>query len=432
MKKTVKNILIIFILTTPTFCFSQWTDVTFDTANFYKVVKFKNQNEGLIMGDTSIIYKTIDGGNTWNNIICPININLNDFQYINDTLIYAYGYRIIKSENSGNTWDVFSYIPTATAKVYFINRTIGYAVGGDGIYKSNDAGLNWLSVWNYSIGQYGFGSIQDIKFINDSIGFACGTKHISGGGIFGIILKTIDSGNSWNIVYDNSPWGSEVNKIEIVDNSNIYCFTSTSLLKSTDLGNTWTNLNINIEGTINSFFFKNNDTAYAVSNTTLVTPEDYTGKRKIFLTVNGWQTWITQYLEVTYLYENGNNRLNSVYFNNDSTGFAVGYKKVLRTNNCGGNIDIIDSIPTNIYTIHDEKNIFFNIYPNPTVDYINIGTNINSDIEIEMMNIYGLTMYNFYFKKGHQTIDMTNLPNGIYFIKIKSGNIQTARKILKM
>jgi len=137
MKKAIKNILIIFILIIPTFCFSQWTDITFDTTNFYKVVKFKNQNEGLIMGDTSIIYKTIDGGNSWNNIICPINININDFQYINDTLIYAYGNRIIKSENSGNTWDSSFYPPMSTAKVDFISQTIGYAVGGDGIYKSN-------------------------------------------------------------------------------------------------------------------------------------------------------------------------------------------------------------------------------------------------------------------------------------------------------
>ena len=49
-----------------------------------------------------------------------------------------------------------------------------------------------------------------------------------------------------------------------------------------------------------------------------------------------------------------------------------------------------------------------------------------------MMNTYGLLINDFYIKNGHQTIDMTSLPNGIYFIKIKSGNVQTTKKILKM
>jgi|GEM_PF-7070992 len=424
----MKNLLIFFILILPTFCFSQWTDITFDTTKFYRVVKFKNQNEGFIMGDSSVIYKTIDGGNNWNKIVCPININLNDFQFIKDTLIYAYGNRIIKSGNSGNTWDGSYSLPAATAKVYFNNQTNGFAVGGNGIYKSINAGLNWLSVWNYSVGPYGFGSIQDIKFINDSIGFACGEKHISGGGIFGIVLKTVDSGNSWNIVYDNSPWGNGINSIEIVD-TNLYCFTSSNLLKSADLGNTWTKLAVNFAGTKNLFFFKNNDTAYAVSTPSVSIPEDCFSENKIFRTVDGWHSWITQYLDVTLC---GETLLNSICFSNDSIGFAVGYRKILRTNNSGGNINIIDTIPYNIYTIHNENNLFLNIYPNPTFNYINVETNINSDVEIEMMNTYGLLINDFYIKNGHQTIDMTSFPNGIYFIKIKSGNVQTTKKILKM
>lgn len=433
MRQVYKYLFPILLTIIHTFCFSQWTDITFDTTNFYRVVKFQNQNEGLIMGDTGIIFKTIDGGNSWNNIICPININIADFQYINDTIVYAYGQdRIIKSEDSGNSWDSSYILPASTAKLNFLNQNTGFASGFDGIFKSNDAGMNWISVWNYSIGPYGFGSIIDIEFINDSIGFACGSKHISGGGIFGIILKTTNYGNTWNIVYDNAPYGDAIENIEFVDDYYLYCSPiSTNILKSIDLGITWTNLNIIIEpyGKIESFFFKNNDTSYAVSSPSVWTLEGCTSKRKIFRTVDGWQTWITQYLDASYLCQN--ELLNSVYFNNDSTGFAVGYKKVLTTYNYGGNTNIIDTIPyaTDIHTIEDD-NIALHFYPNPTVDYLNIET--NKDIEIEIATVHGLVINKLSLKKGHITYDMTNLLNGIYFIRIIGGSLSDGKKNIKI
>jgi hypothetical protein len=55
------------------------------------------------------------------------------------------------------------------------------------------------------------------------------------------------------------------------------------------------------------------------------------------------------------------------------------------------------------------------VYPNPTNDYITIVENLTETSNISLMNIHGQLID---IDVKNNRIDVSNLPNGIYFIKI--------------
>lgn len=69
----------------------------------------------------------------------------------------------------------------------------------------------------------------------------------------------------------------------------------------------------------------------------------------------------------------------------------------------------------------------FNIYPNPTNNYININTN---NI-IDKTEIYDITGSKILEPTNHNSISLISLDKGVYFIKIYSQGNSTTKKILK-
>ena len=85
--------------------------------------------------------------------------------------------------------------------VYFINDSVGFAVGDNGvILSSNDGGDNWVIVSSGTTN-----NLVDILFYNDTVGYICskddGNPNNGGNGVGGTLLKTNDGGNTWNIFY---------------------------------------------------------------------------------------------------------------------------------------------------------------------------------------------------------------------------------------
>ena len=78
----------------------------------------------------------------------------------------------------------------------------------------------------------------------------------------------------------------------------------------------------------------------------------------------------------------------------------------------------------------------FEISPNPANDNINISLNFKgSDIgEISLINAIGQTVYakpiSFNDGKNKLNINVNELPNGIYFAKVKSGDFISTKKII--
>ncbi len=78
-------------------------------------------------------------------------------------------------------------------------------------------------------------------------------------------------------------------------------------------------------------------------------------------------------------------------------------------------------------SIEDFSKVDFQIYPNPALDYLNIKTQSTN---------YNVTIYNSLGQKVNATlsenrIDISNLSDGIYFIKIETETGSAARKFIK-
>jgi len=74
----------------------------------------------------------------------------------------------------------------------------------------------------------------------------------------------------------------------------------------------------------------------------------------------------------------------------------------------------------------------FQIYPNPTIDYINIRTE-GSAASYILSNLIGKTIQQAPIIDGHSIIDLTSQHKGIYIIKIYNDENEriTTRKIIK-
>ena len=56
-----------------------------------------------------------------------------------------------------------------------------------------------------------------------------------------------------------------------------------------------------------------------------------------------------------------------------------------------------------------------NVYPNPTSEYVNVVTNRTSNVTL--VDNFGRVLYTNSVS-GSQQIDLSNLNNGIYFVKV--------------
>lgn len=74
---------------------------------------------------------------------------------------------------------------------------------------------------------------------------------------------------------------------------------------------------------------------------------------------------------------------------------------------------------------------FIEVYPNPAKDYVNINSEIETDILIEIYSITGANIKCLKLSKGTTNIDISDLAKGMYLIKIKSNSSQIYKKLIK-
>lgn len=86
----------------------------------------------------------------------------------------------------------------------------------------------------------------------------------------------------------------------------------------------------------------------------------------------------------------------------------------------------------NIVHSIDQLELFdFKIYPNPFSDRIHIENNGLQRYRCGMLNLLGHTVKQIQFNNENQTIDLTDLNAGIYFLRIESGDNTKTIKMIK-
>ncbi|MGM5469778.1 T9SS type A sorting domain-containing protein [Flavobacteriaceae bacterium LMO-SS05] len=138
------------------------------------------------------------------------------------------------------TWQNTSIVPNSNGQrfddVFFIDDQIGWAANGyyAKVFKTVDGGLNWVK----QLDEADLGSnlyFRNIEFLNANIGFL--------GTLNGKFYKTIDGGDSWNLINNISTNPVAICGLDAVGSTTIYgCgayFTPAFIIKSSDSGATW-------------------------------------------------------------------------------------------------------------------------------------------------------------------------------------------------
>jgi len=424
----MKNLILIFLLFFVSgFAFSQsgWFQQNSGTTVHLNSVYFIDSNTGFIVGDDGKLLKTTNGGDNW--LVRPIGLNNHDYllgvQFVNANTgyvaakpigLYEWG-RGLKTTNGGTYWNIMQtgHIFKDVHCLFFINANTGFLGGFTRRVisswpptvldfsitgKTINGGINWDTSYAYQTSNY----FRTIFFVG-SIGYASdGTS----------LIKTTNGGNNWS---QTNPSIQQVIALFFTSASTGHAVGNNGMYHKTIAGGyPWLSRQITA-GTLNSIHFTSPDTGYVVGS-----------GGQIHKTTNAGQNWYRQYY-TTFPYA-----LHSIHFINNNTGFAVGVNgKILKTTTGG-----VSGIKILSNEIPDNYNLYQN-YPNP----FNPSTAIRFDIpkysytKIIVSDALGRkieTLINEELRAGSYEVNFngSNYPSGVYFYKLQADKFIDVKKML--
>ncbi|MCX7955189.1 MAG: YCF48-related protein [Bacteroidales bacterium] len=299
---------------------------------------------------------------------------------------------IYKTTNGGQTWYPLNFpYYSLLGNVDFLNENFGVVCSEAGVvYKTNDGGQTWQNISPF------FGTFTSVKIVNNDVIYLTGYKSLGGGNTKDYILKTTNSGLSWDTLYVGN--NIYIEGIQILDNYIIAGGWEGKILFSENEGQTF-NLETDAFGNYcydGASIVKNNngEVFIRVATSTCVTygtpkifeklclPTVYWHEQyapagvnfineasfidslkgwavtswppaQIIKTTNGGQTW-------SLIYSNSNQVLKDIYFIDENNGWVVGNDGlIMYTNNGGSNWTIQNSNTTqtllSVYFINQQK-----------------------------------------------------------------------------
>lgn len=343
-------------------------------------VKFINGDTGFVGGgefyiSIGFILKTTDGGNTWQQQSLPLPKSENpsenhkilvDDNYYGIRSIYfkdanngfavggnGGGWRrvILSTTDGGSTWLLkYHGMEEFGLLSVFVNEGgIGLATGFNGtIFRTENNGVSWSQQLSGGTNYGGNEKLNSVTFVDDSIGWAGGTRESFGGVEDGfLMLKTTNGGKLWftDRYYYTIPL--YLRDIFFLNNNFGWIGTSNEIQYTTDGGISWRANNQ--VSSISSVFFIDQNTGWLASDIA------YNKNNKsnqinnvIAKSTDGSNSWILT----------SNAGGNSIYFIDTLTGWVAGNNGNIRKTSDGGET----WIAKNSNTTADLKKIrFYNV-----------------------------------------------------------------------
>jgi len=241
MKKSLYLLTVLIVILAPTFVQTQtWIEVTnLGTTQSLNGVFFLDDNNGWIAADSCLIFKTTDGGNSWQKIHIGSSTEaaypLDNVQFVTIDTGFAAGDSgyVYVSYNGGISWSAIDssttgFIHKDINGIHFKNGYEGWIVGASGsVSHTMDGGITWtytdtITSWN----------LHDVEFFGN-IGWVIGDNMA--------VFNTYDNGNSWQ--NQGGSFSGHEYEIDVLDANYAYIAgggSSPYIYKTTNTGVTWT------------------------------------------------------------------------------------------------------------------------------------------------------------------------------------------------
>lgn len=182
------------------------------------------------------LHKSTDKGDSWEVIHNGLtNLNLQCLLYTQLGVLFAGTEKgLFRSYNHGESWERTT--PVGHDELFEIyENSIGFLFAidyGNGLWRSNDNGDNWVRVSNTFASQFVFGVAID------------SSDHIYAGTRFGYLYKSTDHGNNWSLAMNGLTADKTIMTITVAPDDNIYTGTvEDGVFRSTDAGQSWEAVN---------------------------------------------------------------------------------------------------------------------------------------------------------------------------------------------
>lgn len=414
-----------------------------DSYSYETNISFKRDSLGLMMGTNSVVLKSKDVGETWDIINLNIQVNIKDFQFVGDSVVYAIGdhylgagsnlkSKLIKSNDIGDTWDSITSFPGLQLKsLYFINSDTGLVAGFDAILRTVDGGNNWDTVWSITKFGYKYGELVDIALPTDEIGYSIGVGRTQSGenNFDHFILKSNDKGLSWDTIRS---FNQTLRSLYFISAEVGFIGTETgNVYRTSNGGLTWIESNIVEDLPILSIQFISEQIGYATGGREIwITKGGATGFH-ISKTLDGGDTWET--------YDTTGIPLQSIHFINDTIGFVSGLHSLIMKSE-GQIKGLPKDYPWHLVQSGHIKETGFesgpiHVYPNPTTGevFIRLNKSTNHPAKVELYGITGQKVFEDQINPGIQNIriDIANREGSLFILRIDSEFGSYTSRIIK-
>jgi len=164
---------------------------------FLNQLAFFDSLEGIAISTFYKGIRTQDGGNTWTMESSPLIITSAVAVFGDSTICVGVSEQFAISRNRGSTWTGSGFVQSNPRDFFFLNKDtiLATSLGGTGTFFSYsfNAGATWED--KFFPGGIGF-EPQNVYFKSITEGYVVGGSNTNEG----IILKTTDLGQSWSIL----------------------------------------------------------------------------------------------------------------------------------------------------------------------------------------------------------------------------------------
>jgi len=175
------------------------------------------------MGDRAGLWRTVDGGETWQ--LLDVEYNVQAMHFVDPLRGWLAAYGIWRTIDGGDTWTRQQTPSDSFYGLFFLDENLGWAVGlGGKVIRTLDGGETWLACETGSSA-----NMRAVHFADAQHGWAVGGA--------GIILRSSDGGIVWTAQQSGSV--GKLSQVHFWDAQRGMA-AGDDLLLTTDGGQTWT------------------------------------------------------------------------------------------------------------------------------------------------------------------------------------------------